>query len=217
MVTRTLRHMKYVASLLCLASLLPALGQESNPVHTDEGTGSSPLLYSDGGGFLIDSPKGWIIDHEVGQRLGTCCVFYPKGATWENSQTVMYPSIVTKRPGQQTIKEFMESDLTEFRQHDPDMSYEDAEDLPLKHNRIAKIRKFYNVNHGATEAVAYIDEEKIIALVVLSSKTKDELKDAMPLLRSALETYVFMDVKVEGSSPKKKASPPRQKTSSRAR
>jgi len=152
---------KYVAAFLSLASsLLPTLGQQTDPPHKDEETGGSPLLYSDGGGFFIDSPKGWIIDHEVGERLGTCCVFYPKGATWEDAPTIIYPSIVTKRPGQQTIKEFMQSDLTEFRQHDPDMSYEDAEDIPLKHNRMAKIRKFYNVNHGASEAVAYIDEKK---------------------------------------------------------
>ena len=203
---------KHVAALLCLASsFLPALGQQTDAAHADEDTGGSPLLYSDGGGFFIDRPKGWIVDHEVGQRLGTCCVFYPKDATWENAQTIMYPSIVTKSPGQQTVKEFMESDLTEFRQHDPDMSYEDAEDIPLKHNRIAKIRKFYNVNHGATEAVAYIDEEKIIALVVVSSKTKDDLKQAMPLLRSALETYLYMDVKVKSPNSKKEAPPPSSK------
>jgi len=72
------------------------------------------------------------------------------------------------------------------------------------------------VNHGATEAVASIDEEKIIALVVLSSKTKDELKGTMPLLRSAPDTYLYMDVEDEGSSPRKKAPPPPSKTSHRA-
>jgi hypothetical protein len=102
----------------------------------------------------------------------------------------MYPSIATKHPGQQTLKEFLESDLAEFRKHDPEMSYEDAEDAPLKLKRTAKIRLFYNVNRGSSEAVAYIDEEKIIALIVVSSKTKKDLQEAMPLLRSALDTSV---------------------------
>lgn len=91
------------------------------------------------------------------------------------------------------------------------MSYEDAGDMPLKHNQMAKIRKFYNVNHGAAEAVAYIDEQKIIAVVVLSSKTKDDLKQAMPLLRSALETYLYMDVKVKSPNSKKEGPPPSSK------
>ena len=84
----------------------------------------------------------------------------------------------------------MESDLAEFRKHDPEMSYEDAEDAPLKLKRTAKIRLFYNVNRGSSEAVAYIDEEKIIALIVVSSKTKKDLQEAMPILRSALDTSV---------------------------
>jgi hypothetical protein len=38
---------------------------------------------------------------------------------------------------------------------------------------------------------AYIDEEKIIALVVVSSKTGKGLNSAMSLLRTVLETYIY--------------------------
>lgn len=198
--------------LLLLASCVPVFGQ-SEAAKKDAESGGSPLLYSEGGGFLIDSPQGWTIDHEVGKRLGTCCVFYPKGATWDNADTVMYPSIVTKGPGQQTLAEFMKSDLAQFREHDnPAMKYEDASEIPLKNKRIAKIRMFHNVNHGASEAVAYIDEEKIIAIVVVSSKTSKGLADAMPLLRDCLETYMYMDVRVkDGTDAKKKEAPPTTK------
>jgi len=53
------------------------------------------------------------------------------------------------------------------------------------------VRYFHGVNQGSSEAVAYIDEEKIIALVVLSSKTEKGLLKAMPLLARVLETYKY--------------------------
>jgi len=53
------------------------------------------------------------------------------------------------------------------------------------------VRYFHGVNQGSSEAVAYIDEEKIIALVVLSSKTEKGLVKALPLLAETLETYKY--------------------------
>jgi hypothetical protein len=69
------------------------------------------------------------------------------------------------------------------------MSYVDG-DIPFN-GRAAKLRYFHGVNQGSAEAVAYIDEEKIVALVVLSSKTEKGLTKALPLLLGVLETYVY--------------------------
>ena len=186
--------MKHLAAFLVLFSVVPlAITQQKsadrNADHVQPDTSS--LIYSKGGGgFLIDAPEGWIIDREVGKQLGTCCVYYPRGSTWDNAETVMYPNIVTKGSERKTLKEFMESDLKKFREHNSAMTYEDAKDVPLEHNRVARVRLFYNVNQGSAEAVAYIDEEKVIALVVLSSKTEKALHESMAMLRSTLRTYM---------------------------
>jgi hypothetical protein len=101
----------------------------------------------------------------------------------------MYPNIVTKGPGQSTLQELMDSDLAKFRKDNPGMSYVDG-DIPFN-DRTAKVRYFHGVNHGSSEAVAYIDEEKIVALVVLSSKSEKGLTEALPLLLGVLETYTY--------------------------
>jgi hypothetical protein len=75
---------------------------------------------------LIKGPKGWIADHETGQQMGICCVFYPSGSTFDDAETVIYPNIATKGAGQANVKEFMEYDLSEFRGHNSRMTYEDA-------------------------------------------------------------------------------------------
>ena len=180
--------MKSILVIVAAALALPAVSQQTNPKQATSGRNHTVILESEGGSFAIEGPKEWIADRKVGRRLGVCCVYYPKGS-WDTAETVMYPNIVTKGPGQTTLQELMDSDLTKFRTDNPGMSYVDG-DIPF-HDRTAKVRYFHGVNQGSSEAVAYIDEEKIIALVVLSSKTEKGLLDALPLLLRALETYVY--------------------------
>ncbi len=198
-----LASMRFFATSMLLAALaFPAIAQQTKlgDDKVKPQNGGAAIVYSDGGAFLIEGPKGWTTDREAGQRLGTCCVYYPAGATWDNAETVMYPNIATKGPGQKPLREFMAYDLADFREHNPEMSYEDAEDIPLKNKRTANLRYFHNVNGGSSEAVAYVEEEKIIALVVVSSKTAKGLNETIPLLRSVLQTYAYMDVKVINDS-----------------
>jgi len=203
--------MRLFAFLTFLVSMSStALCQQSSPSRKNDldQNGGAAILYSEGGAFLIEGLNGWVVDHETGQRIGTCCVYYPEGAAWDSAETVMYPSIATKGPGQTTLKEFMDNDLTDFRENNQGMTFEDGGEIPLKNRRAAKIRYFYNVNKGSSEAVAYVDEEKIIAIVVVSSRTKKGLNDSIPLLRSALLTYAYMDVRFANKAQTDKTQQP---------
>lgn len=197
--------MKYLTAIAVILSFtVPLFTQQKNPDQTGTRGQSeqSVLMYRDGAGFFIDVPKDWVIDREAGRRAGTCCVYYPKGSTFHNAETIMYPNIATKGPGQKTVNDFMQSDHETFLKHDPGLRYEEAADIPLQNKRIAKIRLFRGVNHGGSEAVAYIDEEKIIALFVMSSKSEEAFNKSIPLFRSAVKTYMYMNVKVSPDTTK---------------
>jgi hypothetical protein len=174
--------------MVAAALTLSAVSQQTKPKQWPSGKSHTVILQSKGGSFAIEGPKDWIADRKVGRRLGVCCVYYPKGS-WDSAKTIMYPNIVTKGPGRTTLQELMDSDLASFRKDNPGMTYVDG-DMPFK-DRTAKVRYFHGVNQGSSEAVAYIDEEKIIALVVLSSKTEKGLTEALPLLLGVLETYIY--------------------------
>ena len=176
-----------VLVMVAAALTLPAVSQ-TKPKQGTGGKNHTAILQSEGGSFAIEGPKDWIADRKVGRRLGVCCVYYPKGS-WDSAETIMYPNIVTKGPGRTTLQELMDSDLAKFRKDNPGMSYVDG-DIPFK-GRTAKLRYFHGVNQGSSEAVAYIDEEKVIALVVLSSKTEKGMMGALPLLLGVLETYSY--------------------------
>ena len=181
--------MKCLALVMFAAALtLPADSQQTTPKQGPGSKNHTVILQSKGGSFVIEGPKNWIADRKVGRRLGVCCVYYPKGS-WDTAETIMYPNIVTKGPGRTTLQELMDSDLATFRKDNPGMTYVDG-DIPFK-DRTAKVRYFHGVNRGSSEAVAYIDEAKIVALVVLSSKTEKGLTEALPLLLGVLETYIY--------------------------
>jgi hypothetical protein len=171
--------------MVAAALTLPAASQQTKAKQGTSGKNHTVILESDGGSFAIEGPQDWIADRKVSRRLSVCCVYYPKGS-WDTAETIMYPNIVTKGLGQSTLQELMDSDLAKFRKDNPGMSYVDG-DIPFN-ERTAKVRYFHGVNHGSSEAVAYIDEEKIIALVVLSSKSEKGLTEALPLLLGVLET-----------------------------
>ncbi len=174
--------------IVAVAFALPAVSQTADPKPATSGKNHTVILESDGGSFAIEGPKGWIADRKVGHRLGVCCIYYEKGS-WDTAETILYPNIVTKGPGRATLQEVMDKDLAKFRKENPGMTYVDG-DIPFN-GRTAKVRYFHGVNQGSSEAVAYIDEEKIIALVVLSSKTEKGLLKSVPLLAETLETYKY--------------------------
>jgi hypothetical protein len=125
--------------------------------------------------------------------MGTCCVLYPEGTSWERAASVIYPNIAEKQPGQ-TLQQLMESDVSGFRQRFPKMNVAEARDLPAGDSQQAKVRFFYGVNQGSYELVAYVDEPQVVALLVLSSRSKEAMGEALPAFREVLKSYVYMEM-----------------------
>src|SRR5512146_267536 len=90
---------------------------------------NAAIIYSDHGGFMISVPQGWVLDRATGQKMGTCCVLYPQGSSWDHADSVIYPNIAAKQQGQ-SLQELMASDLDGFRQRFPKMNVVEAKDLP---------------------------------------------------------------------------------------
>ncbi len=154
---------------------------------------NAAIIYSDHGGFMISVPKGWVLDRATGQKMGTCCVLYPQGSSWDEADSVIYPNIAEKQSGQ-TLQQLMANDLDGFRQRFPKMNVVEARDLPAGESGAAKVRVFYGVNQGSYELVAYVDEPQVVALLVLSSRSKEALGEALPAFREVLKSYVYMDM-----------------------
>jgi mannitol/fructose-specific phosphotransferase system IIA component len=162
--------------------------------QSTDSLGAGVITYAQGGAFMVAAPPGWVTDRETGQKLGVCCVFYPAGSTWDDAETIMYTEIVEKNEQHANLKAFMAFDIEQFRMNNPELIFEDGDSVHWG-AKTAVVRFFHGINKGSSEAVAYIDEPKIIAVLVMSAKSQKALDNSLPLFRNFVRSYAFMDVK----------------------
>jgi len=164
-----------------------------------QSSGDAGILYGTDYVFTVTAPAGWILDSESGKSQGFCAVLYESGKTWLNADTVIYANTVSKRiKGQETLQEFLAYDVASFKKRSPALSVTPAADLKTKEGK-AIVRRFEGDQHGNFEAVAYLDEEFTIVMLVLSSRTKAGLESAYPTFEKLVGSYRFLtsNVKIE--------------------
>jgi len=156
---------------------------------------SSGILYDNGIAIVVSAPKGWVIDDESGVSAGLHAVFYPEGSSWQGSDTVMYAEIGHKDDCKTaTVEKVMELDAGEPAVFKLDVAVKDGGLIRTTKGKDAVVRVF---SGAVNEAVAYVDEEKAVVRLVLSSKTRKGLKEAMPAFREFVVTYLFVSDDVD--------------------
>jgi len=153
------------------------------------------IVYGKKHAFAIAAPEGWVLDNGSGVKDGLHAVFYPKGSSWEDSTTVMYANGNDKQDVFDTLDSFMKSDENSFRDNDPGIEIVDKGTRKVD-GGVAHIRHFFGENY---EAVAYIDTEGAVIVIVMSSRTEEEFMKSYRAYLELLDSYLFLsnDVHIE--------------------
>jgi hypothetical protein len=156
------------------------------------------IVYGEDHAFVVDAPEGWVLDNKSGVGQGLYAVFYPKGESWENATAVMYVN-TAKREESDTVATLIEYDTAQFKRGNPDVSVEKAARITTSDDKEAEVRYFTGDQWGNSEAVAYIEEETIFVLIVLTSRTKEAFESAKPAFGDLVKSYSFWttDVQIE--------------------
>jgi len=151
------------------------------------------IVYGKRHAFTIAAPEGWVLDNRAGIKDGLHAVFYPEGSSWKNSETVMYANGYDKQTAFDTLESFMADDAETFRKNDPDLEIQDAGTRKVG-DSVAHIMHFFGRNH---EAVAYIDTEGAVIVIVMSSRTREGFMKNYRAFLELLDSYFFLtnDVK----------------------
>lgn len=158
---------------------------------------NSGIVYGTDHAFNVKAPSGWILDNSSGVSQGFQAVFYPIGGSWENSNTVMYVNTASKKvEGNETIEKVIEFDLENFKQRGAEV-FKDTVITLNNINKKAVLKYFNDKNYENYELVAYIDEETIVAFIVLSSRDKEEFFSSIPKFIELLNSYMFLTKNVE--------------------
>lgn len=162
----------------------------------------SGVVYGPGHAFSLDPPAQWVLDNQSGVDQGLQAVFYPTGKSWTNSPAVMYANVYLKKdPKNENAATVAAKDIADFRKHSRTFKVLDADPLPVgdlvdDKPRQALVKYFSGDDFGNFEAVAYINESKVVVMLVLSARKEDEFKKALPAFADLVRSYHFLTDKV---------------------
>jgi hypothetical protein len=157
----------------------------------------SGLMYGEGHAFFFDAPAGWVLDNRRGVDQGTHAVFYPRGSSWKDAPAVMYVK-TTRRDATDELEAFIAQDVEQFRSKNPGLMVSSGMPLVTADNKRAEIRHFSGGARGNIETVAYIKEDAVFVLLVLTARTQPSYVDALPAHSQLVNSYAFFtkDVRI---------------------
>ena len=130
-------------------------------------------IYGETFSFKLTAPSGWVLDNKSGVKQEIQAVFYKKGNTWSDAETVMYANTSPlKMPNQKTLADLMEYDAKRFQKNYPGIKISKENKIKINDKIFAIIKKFGSKSYGNYEAIAYIDAGKTGIMIVMSSRTK---------------------------------------------
>lgn len=148
-------------------------------------------VYGNNHVFMVTPPKGWVLDTRCGVQQGLFAVFYPMGLSWDSSSTLIYVN-ASEREYSEAISSFMKREISRLREHSPYIEVEEGEPIVTQDGKIAEVRCFSNDRYGNSEAVAYIPEDNVFALIVLASRNKEAFDAAKPAFEEIVKSYFFV-------------------------
>jgi hypothetical protein len=170
-----------VALALCVR---PLIGQA--------GVGDSAVVYGAHHAFSLQAPAGWILDVRSQRNNGLPVVLYLRGESWTTGAAVMYVNTVVPDSGVvDAVPEVIRADSERFSNVVPGMHVSVAMRLQTADGRAAEVRAFHG-DSGNVELVAYIPARTIIAVVVLSARTRAALASARSAFEALVKSYRFL-------------------------
>ena len=182
------------ALIVLLFSITSSLAQTSTKDSLEANSG---IVYGKDHMFVLRAPAGWVLDNSSGVSQNLNAVFYPEGGSWQHSPTVMYANTASKEvKDNQTLQQVIDFDIERFRENHQEVAILPSDSVQTENGKRSVVMLFFYSNY---EAVAYIDEETIVAMLVLSAESKSDFDSAFPAFRQLIGSYLFIttDVHVE--------------------
>ncbi len=174
-----------ISGLILLSLSVPVFCQ--NRERTD-GT----ILLGRNFSFVLKEPAGWILDVETAKPRDLQAVLYAQGSSWKNAVSVMYARVIYKNEIQNTAERVIANDVAEFLKLSKDSKVSDSPALTTRDKKTAIVKAFYDGANKNYESVAFIDETKVVVILVLSSRDNGEYEKSLPAFKDLVGSYAVL-------------------------
>lgn len=191
-----------VGAMLLFAVALQAGAQQAPPNSNAAGGGKAPdgncgLLYGKDHSLTFCAPDGWALDNGIMNDQGIYAVFYPAGSNFQDAKdsgTFMYFNVVGKAPDA-TVAKMMDDDAKQVK-HDARAAVVVKAD-PIKIGDVSvPVLRFAPGAFDRYEAVAYIGQEKVLVMAIISSKNEALFKRDYPAFVQLIQSYKWLSSNV---------------------
>ena len=167
---------------------------QGTPPRTDSTRppGKAALIFGNNHALTLRAPDAWVLDTRSGKAQGLQAVFYPQGERWANSPAVMYSLVVGREGDIKGVGDMIEYDQARFRNSSPTAVVLEGAAIPLRAGRNIPTRQFTGGPKGTLEKVAYIEEGKVIVMIILSCRTPEAFEKSATAFRQLVTSYTFL-------------------------
>lgn len=137
--------------------------------------------------FSVETPPNWEVDSESAKVHGIDAVSFPVGSSWRGPVTI-YPRVWQKGEDL-SLAQVMDEDLRQYTQSNPSIQVADAAPIGISISATAKVRYFSSSKPALHEAVAYVDQNRTVILLVLRTASEAEFKEVLPTFESFVRSY----------------------------
>ena len=139
--------------------------------------------------FALKEPVGWVMDSEVARSQGLQAVLYPTGSSWKQAVVVMYARVIHKDEKQATIEKVISEDIDDFLRLSKESTVVDSPSLETRDKKKGISKVFYDGANKNYECVTFIDEPKVVVIIALSSRDKNEYEKSLPAFKTLVSSY----------------------------
>ena len=177
-----------LAAVLAFVPWVPAQAQRACKGASAAGT--SALVYGDSVSFLLDAPKGWILDCDAGRNDGPLTVLYRVGESWRNGQAVMYANLLSLEPSADSaIAKRIDAEVRDWKQRARDAIVTREPSIRTEGGIVVPVRRFVSKAHGLREIVAYIPRGREMPILAMTARSGDAFDKAVPAFRALVRAY----------------------------
>ena len=145
-------------------------------------------------GIIIKAPNGWILDCESGSENGISAVFYKNGETWQTAKTVMYINFASlKIENQKKLNDLISYDIQKFKENYEGIEIKTKQKIQLK-NFGGIVKYFGGGNYKNVEYLAYLDLKEFAIMLVISSRSKDDLSNNYSNFKELLKSINVIEI-----------------------
>ena len=195
-----------LACLLALAATSPSAGRSADPAPpaaatpaatkpaatTPEPVGrTTGMVFGTGHLFTVEAPRGWMIQGKGEGSNGLATVFFPMGSTFAEASAVLYVNTAAREKGQRLV-DFIARDVEGMRKDSPGVKVEKGRAIETADKKRAEVRTFTGDKWGNRESIAFLAEDAIFVTIVLTARTAESYKAALPAFADLVRSYKFV-------------------------